>query len=173
MTEEQIKAALSQHFLQMIASRRGFKCGKPEPDHGCDLTITKVVTFEQNGRARYIDSGYSVDVQLKCTCEAQIIREGTEVRYDLEVKTYNDLVYRRNSGALTPLILVLLVLPDEPDQWLTVTAENMIVRRSAYWFMPALGAEATENKATIRIHIPIGNAVDLDFIGQRFQEAYE
>jgi hypothetical protein len=173
MTEEQIKAALSQHFVQMIASRQGFKCGKPEPDHGCDLTITKVTTFEQNGRVRYIDSGYSVDVQLKCTCEAQVVRTDTEVRYDLEVKTYNDLVYRRNSGALTPLILVLLVLPDDPDQWLSVTAENMIVRRAAYWFLPPLGAEPTENVATIRIHIPNGNAVDLGFIALRFQEAYE
>lgn len=102
MTEQQIKAAISQHFVQMIASRQGFKCAKPEPDHGCDLTITKVATREQGGRVRYIDSGYAVDIQLKCTCEAQVVRTDAEVGYDLEVKTYNDLIYRRDSGAVTP-----------------------------------------------------------------------
>jgi hypothetical protein len=172
MTEEQIKAAISQHFVQIIASRGGFKCAKPETDHGCDLTITKVATRQQAGRVRYIDSGYFVDIQLKCTCEAQVIRTDADIAYDLEVKNYNDLIHRRDSGALTPLILVLLVLPDEPAEWLTVTADNMIVRRAAYWFVPPPDATATDNAATIRIHIPTANTVDLTFIEQRFQEAF-
>jgi hypothetical protein len=132
-----------------------------------------VATREQGGRLRYIDSGYSVDIQLKSTCEDQVIRTAAEIGYDLEVKTYNDLIYRRDSGAVTPMILVLLVLPDEPAEWLTVTPDNMIVRRAAYWFVPAPDAEPTDNVGTIRIHIPLDHTVDLAFIEQRFQEAYE
>src|SRR5476649_969698 len=100
MTEEQIKAAISQHFVQLIASRRGFKCTKPDTDHGVDLSVTKVAIFTRGNRERYLDSGYTIDLQLKCTCESQIEREEDSIKYDLESKTYNDLIDRRNGGAI-------------------------------------------------------------------------
>jgi hypothetical protein len=83
MTEEQIKAAISSHFIQLVASRRGFKCTAPQPDHGVDLTVTRAVSIERDGRTRYLDSGKYVDLQLKCTCESQIVRTADSFRYDL------------------------------------------------------------------------------------------
>jgi hypothetical protein len=172
MTEEQIKATISQHFVQLIAGRRGFKCAKPEPDHGCDLTVTKVAAVKRNDRTRYVDSGCSIDLQLKSTCEAQVTRTEHLIKYDLESKTYNDLVFRLNSAAIVPLILVVLVLPDDPNQWVTITADELVVRRAAYWYVPPARAAETNNVHSIRIDIPTANVIDLTFVDARFQEVY-
>jgi hypothetical protein len=172
MTEEQVKEAISRHFVQLIASRGGFLCARPDYDYGCDLTVTKVMVVPRGGKMRYLQSGISIDLQLKCTLESGIERTQTSVKYDLEAKTFNDLVYRRNSNAQTPLVLVLLVLPDNKDEWLTITPDELIVRRAAYWYMPPEGTAATPNVATTRIELPTANAVDLSFIDGRLQEAY-
>ena len=173
MTEEQIKEQLSRHFVELVASRQGFKCSKPSPDSGVDMQITRAFLLDRNGRKRYLDSGQFIEFQLKCTCESQIIFADDSIRYDLEAKTYNDLIFRRDSGAITPLLLVLLVLPDDPNDWLQVTPQELILRRAAYWYAPPQGAEATENTSTIRIEIPSANGVGVSFIGDRFAEVYQ
>lgn len=173
MTEEQIKAKLSQHFVELVASRCGFKCSKPDPDHGVDLTITNAIPIERNGKIRYFDSGRYLDIQLKSTCENQIVRAAGHLKYKLEAKTWNDLVYRRTSGALTPLFLVLLVLPDDTNQWLTITSDELIVRRRAYWYRPPVDAEPTDNTSTKTIEIPEENALSLSFIEDRFAQEFQ
>lgn len=173
MTEEQIKEKLSQHFVEVLASRRGFKCTRPDSDHGVDLTITRATTIERNGHRRFLDSGRYIELQLKSTCESQIARISGGLRYKLEAKTWNDLVYRRTSGALTPLFLVLLVLPDEGDHWVTITSDELTVRRAAYWYRPAPDAELTDNVSSITIQIPETNALTLSFVEDRFAEEFQ
>lgn len=173
MTEEQIKEAISRHFVHLIASRRGFKCGDINPDHGVDLAVRRAVPHSQNGRTRYLDDGRCVDVQLKSTTESQLEHTNEFIKYDLEAKSYNDLVYRKNNGAITPLILVLLVLPDDPNNWLTVTDHQLVVRRSALWYRPPYGTPQTANTRTILIEIPAGNVVTLSFFNDLFQEAFQ
>lgn len=172
MTEEQIKAKLSQHVVELLASRRGYKCAKPDQDHGVDLTVSHAVPIERNGRTRYLDSGRYLDIQLKSTCEKQIERTGNMIRYKIEAKTWNDLVFRRTSGALAPLFLVLLVLPDDADQWVSVSPDEVIIRRAAYWYRPGIDAEPTENTSTLTIAIPEANSLTLSFIEDRFGEEY-
>jgi hypothetical protein len=173
MTEEQIKEAISRNFVHLIASRSGFKCGDLLQDHGVDLVIRRAIARSQNGRTRYLDDGRSVDVQLKATTHGQLDFTAEAIKYDLAVKSYNDLVHRRNQGDLIPLILVLLVLPDDPNEWVTVSAEQLIVRRSAYWYRPQIGSSLSQNAATIRIDIPPSNVIDLLFFGNFFQEVFE
>lgn len=173
MTEEQIKEAISRSFVHLVASRGGYKCGDILLDHGVDLQIRKAVTRLQNGRTRYLDDGRSIDVQLKSTTQSQVQATSEVLKYDLETKSYNDLVYRRNSGSLIPLILILLVLPDDPNDWVAVSPEQLVVKRAAYWYRPLDGAELTENTSTKRIDVPKNNVVDLEFLGNLFQQVYQ
>lgn len=172
MTEQQIKEKLSHHFVELIASRQGFKCGKPEPDHGVDLQITRTVAIDRDGKTRYLDTGEYVQLQMKCTTLNSITEGDTSFKYDLEVKTYNDLVDRLASGSITPLYLVLLVLPPEKDSWLSVTADELVVRRNAYWYRPPVSAERSANDTTTRIEIPYANRLTLTFFDDRFAEVY-
>ena len=68
--------------------------------------------------------------------------------FPLPVKNYDDL--RRET--LVPLILVVLVLPEDPAQWLELTEEGMISRRCAYWTC-LRGRPETRNARTVSIRL--------------------
>ena len=55
---------------------------------------------------RRVESGFSLSFQLKASTLWQL--DPTHVIYDLEVKTYNDLILRRSIKTATPCILILL-----------------------------------------------------------------
>jgi hypothetical protein len=88
------------------------------------------------------------DVQVKSTTRANVTE--SEVRYDLEVKNYDDL---REPGDNCPRILVVLVLPEDEAQWLSQSVEELILRHCAYWICLE-GYPATTATTTLRIAIP-------------------
>lgn len=172
MTEEQIKEQLSRHFVELVASRSGFKCASVNPDHGCDLHITRALYVEINGTRRLLDTGEILHVQLKSTCESSVVETADAIKYDLEAKTFNDLVHRRNQATVRPLILVLLVLPDDQNEWLRIEPGELLLRRTAYWYYPEAGLDYTENTSKVRITIPRTNVMTLDFVREKFAEHF-
>lgn len=171
MTEEQIKEQLSKGYLNLLASRAGYKSRTHELDHGVDVTITRVREYIRgNGKKRLLDSGQCIDVQLKCTCEKSIVAGPDFIKYDLEAKSFNDLVDRADDVA--PLILVLMVLPDDKNKWLNVRNHEIALAKCAYWYLPDDGATYSDNGRTTRISIPRINALCIDFIDNKFKEYY-
>ena len=67
----------------------------------------------------------------------------------------------------------MLILPDDDKEWMTVTPEQLVVRRAAYWYRPASSDSYTDNGSEIRIEIPLTTAVGLDFLDERFRETYQ
>lgn len=172
MTEEQIKEAISRRYVELVASRAGFKCQQPTPDNGVDMSVSRAVPRAEGDGVRYYDDGKYLDVQLKCTVQSQVVFAQDHLKFDLEAKAFNDLVQRRIDQALVPLILVVLVLPDDAATWVTVGPEQLVVQRCAFWFQPDQNTERTENSSSIRISIPLANMLDLDFFEDRIKEAY-
>lgn len=172
MTEEQIKEQLSHGFVKLIANRTGFKCSRPENDCGVDMQITRSKVVERAGKRRIVDTGEYVEVQLKSTCQSNVTVTSDSIKYDLEAKTFNDLVDRVESGFLTPLYLILFVLPDNSDDWVKIDTESLILQGKAFWYFPEALTPPTTNTATKRVEIPTSNFVDLTFMSQRFEEVY-
>ncbi|WP_071892440.1 DUF4365 domain-containing protein [Hymenobacter sp. PAMC 26628] len=171
MTEEQIKEQLSKGYLHLLASRAGYKSRTHELDHGVDVTIIKVREYiRSNGKKRLLDSGQSIDVQLKCTCEKSVVAGPKFIKYDLEAKSYNDLIDRADDGA--PLILILMILPDDDSQWLSIRNHEIALAKCAYWYLPDDNAIYSNNGRTTRISIPRSNALNIDFIDKKFKEYY-
>lgn len=100
----------------------------------------------ENGKSRYVDLN-DFKAQLKCT--TTITEEGDELVYDLEAKTFNDLVLITN----TPRVLVVLRLPDDEANWMALTTEQLIIKHCAYW-ISFRGQQPTTNTATTRVGIP-------------------
>ena len=150
------KESLARVYIQAIAGRCGMICSSPALDYGVDARIHEVGTRTDAGTTRYVESGFGIAVQAKTT-SSPIIEE-TEIAYDLEIKTYNDL---RETEVGEPRILVLLVLPTVETQWLHVTEEQLILRRCAYW-MSLRGKPPTENRESIRIRIPRDNLFNVE-----------
>ena len=112
LTDQHIAESLSRAYVRAIAGRAGLNLAIREYDYGVDGSFDEVVV-RQNRR---VESGFSLSFQLKASTQWQL--DSTQVIYDLEVKTYNDLILRRSIRAATPCILILLALPADSAQWL-------------------------------------------------------
>ena len=112
----------------------------------CILQIKEVI----NRRGRYVESCFGINFQLKSSCDVAF--ENGHVVYDLESKNYNDLV---EESSMLPNILILLVLPTDSNDWLEVTADQLVMKRCAWW-CSLEGQEPTTNQTTKRIFIPDG-----------------
>ena len=95
-----------------------FATSTPEPDRdSVDLRV-------QAGGPRRP----ALDLQLKATTSLDQPSDGF-LRFRLNIKNYDDL----RVATQTPRLLVVLELPRNQSQWMTVTSEELVLRRRAYW----------------------------------------
>ena len=138
--------ALSCVYVRAIAARAGYTTSTPSPDRdGVDLQI------QAGGAMRP-----ALDLQLKATVNLER-RGDRHVRYPLKRRNYDLLRIETQ----TPRLLVVLDLPNDSDQWMTVTTEKLILRHRAYW-LSLRGREETTNKASITVKIPKGNLFNVE-----------
>ena len=167
MTEDQMKEEISREFLRILAHGNGFKVIEPAADHGVDMIVCPVIQrIEPTGKIRYFDSQYKLDFQLKSTTPAGIVDDGNAIKFDLEVKNYNDLIYRRDE--LLPLHLIVVVLDSAPPACVNLDEVKLGLAGKAYWYLPEQGEEASENARQIRITIPKANQLQVNFVRDRF-----
>jgi len=133
----------------------------------------KLVSF--NNKIRYLDSGDLIAVQVKSTTKNGIVETESTIKFDLPVKNYNDLIFRKIEMNLrkignVPLLLLLVVFPIENEKWLTINDKEEFVKLGgkAYWYYPDESYQYSENKYSQRIEIPNENRVDLDFFANIF-----
>lgn len=160
MTDNDIKEDISRSFLEIIATKSGFYPIKSKQDFGIDLRFTRTI---RRGNRIIEDTNY-IPIQIKSTTEKGINISGSYVKYPLEVKTYNDLVDTRD--ALVPLILVLFILPENSDEWVKLTPNELIIKKCAYWFMVSENSTFSNNTEKITISIPLSNLVEIDFFNK-------
>lgn len=171
MTLNDIKEHLSRNQFKTIANRCGYKCERPgDGDNGVDFHVDEVTTLIYPQGPRVIDTGKTLQFQLKATTQHRIRIEDGAIKYDLEAKTYNDLIYRLQGSY--PLTLILAVLPDADANWVICTPDRIDQETQLFWYRPDAADPATENDATKRIAIPLENRVDLDFLPTQFAEMF-
>lgn len=169
MTDKQIKEAISREFLRILALGHGFKVIEPSPDHGVDLVIYPVLQYPVHAaKSRYLDSQHKLDFQVKATTLSAVIDTGDSIKFDLEVKNYNDLVFRRND--MLPLHLVVVVLDSAPPLCFDVDDRKLCLACTGYWFLPEKGARTSLNIRQVRITIPKTNRLESEFVRDRFSQ---
>lgn len=171
MTIEQIKEELSNSFVGLVASYLGYKLTKPSDTGGVDYSLTKDTSYISKGKTRFIQSGQYIDLQLKATTDRSVILDDRILKYDLEVKTYNDLV-KRKEFANAPFFLILFILPEEQTNWVELNDENILLKKYAFWYTPPDGSGTTDNDSRIRISIPLANKLDFDTFNTWFNKYY-
>ena len=140
MTPNLIQEQLSWAYVQAVVSRAGWRLSRPNvDDRGIDGTLL-VPTSGIN----------MVDFQLKSTT-AYTIQDDT-IAYDLRVENYNRLI--ATDGI--PLILILLLMPDEPADWLSEGPDELCLRKCAYW-VSLMGQQRSNNASSCRVFLPIAN----------------
>jgi hypothetical protein len=152
MTKAHRQEGLSRAYMQAVAARCGLSVDWRGQDYGIDLTLFEIVS----DAAGLSESGLRVDVQLKSTTTPAV--QATEVFYDLEVKAYHRL---RLAARVDPRLLVLLVLPADEGEWLSISEEHLLLRRCAYW-LDLRGRPTTRNTSTVRVALPRANVFSPD-----------
>ena len=137
--------ALSRVYAHAVAARAGYDTSTPDLDRdSVDLRI------RAGGAMRP-----ALDLQLKATTRLGT-PSGGYVRLALKKKNYDDLI----AETQTPRLLMVLDLPSEQHDWLTITDDALILRRSAYW-LNLTGMTETTNTTSVTVTIPIINRFDV------------
>jgi len=171
MTEEQIKEKISNAFVRVIANNSGYKLTVPDDTGGVDFMVTYDTIMIRAGKQRHIQSGNIIELQMKATENHSVVFEEDHLKFDLEAKTYNDLIDRFEMGN-APLVLIVAILPDDRTNWATCSDTVLSLAQKAYYFYPTEEMESTNNVASKRISIPFTNQLNTSFFQDLFAQHY-
>ena len=138
--------ALSLVYARALAARARYTTSAPEPD--IDSVDLKILA---GGEMRP-----ALDLQMKATVNLGQPRDGF-LSFRLKIKNYNDL----RIPTQTPPLLVVLDLPKDKIEWMTVTENELALRRRAYW-LSLRGLEESTNKEDVTVHIPGKNLFNVE-----------
>jgi len=140
MTLDQRKEQLSVAYAYAVASAAGCSVKDVKvDDDSVDMTIVSTLV----GSALHAPE---LNIQLKAT--SRNIRRQHEVSFPLELKNYEDL----RKKTLVPRILVVMLLPRGPANWLKQAESHAEVSHCAYW-KSLYGMPATRNSSTVTVKL--------------------
>ena len=155
LSTNDIKAELSYAVLHAVAARAGFSCengGRHADGMGIDAVVRIKERFEDDSTL----TEFSLDVQLKATSTPLTHNNG---RYSFALKAphYNKL---RTTSADVQRLLMVLMLPEDENEWLEKSPESLVCRRCLRWISLRGAPEGNETSTTV--YIPEGQVVTPD-----------
>lgn len=144
------------HAVAAVAGAKVFPPSAPDDD-SVDLSIG---TRGPYGMVR----SPRMDVQLK-SWRGTVA--GDELSFVLPAKNYEDL---RHENYMVPRILVVVVVPDSPSEWISQGADELVLRRCGYW-LSLRGMAETINSTSVTIKIPASNVFSVEALVQLLHEA--
>jgi Domain of unknown function (DUF4365) len=154
-SREQIQESLSQAYLHLVTCTLGLVYFRPQFDmDGTDY----VINYSTRVKGQPLRGRFPLYIQLKSSTMAEV-KENTVV-YDLTIKAYDELRRPRQPGE-SPMILVLLVLPEDEAVWMDLDEERLLIRKCAYWISLEDWPES-DTIWTKRINIPRTNVFSVD-----------
>ncbi len=141
MTEEQQKEQFSIAYVRAVAAAARVNIYKMEVDaDSVDIgfAVKSVAGVAQSPK---------LDAQLKCVTE--LVGGDAVFRYPLKAKNYNELV----GDHYTPKILVVVLIPPSPADWLVQTPDRLSLHRCGYW-ADLRDLPPTPNTASVTIDLP-------------------
>lgn len=157
ITSQHIEEDLSKAYVLAVGAKAGLSVTFRD---GHDYTVDGSLHEVSRVNGRYHESGLSFDFQLKASKKCST--KDTSIIYDFDAETYNYLCQRAENKYTTPIILLLLVLPEDESEWLSVSPEQMILKKACYWMK--IDGNFTKNKETRRIEIPQKQLFDVSAI---------
>ncbi|HEX4710442.1 DUF4365 domain-containing protein [Phenylobacterium sp.] len=132
--------AFSRAYISALAAGAGYTTAQPDLDRD---SVDVIVCAGGDVRPQ-------VAAQLKATINLREV--SGDYRFTLKMKNYNDL----RVPTMVPRILVVLHLPrDEPD-WLTIAPDQLTLRHCAYW-TSLRGQPEVIGQDTVTVPVPSAN----------------
>ncbi len=147
LTSPDQEEALSRVYAEAVAARAGYVTANYDLDRdGVDLRI------QAGGEMRA-----ALELQLKATVNLGEPKDDGCFRFPLKRKNYDLLRVETQ----TPRLLLVLDLPNDEHQWMTITENELVVRHRAYW-LNLKGYEETTNQWTVTVKLPRANLFDVE-----------
>jgi hypothetical protein len=147
--------ALSIAYIAAVAAGAGYTTLSMDLDRdGVDLQVRAGGTMRP-----------SLDIQLKATINLGEPSEG-QFRFPLKRRNYDLL----RTQTMVPRILVVLHLPKIETDWLSVTPEQLVMRRCAYW-ANITGSSETKNQESVTVSVPQKNLFHVEGLKALMQQA--
>jgi hypothetical protein len=151
-----IQERISLAYLTAVAARAGCQVSEPRVDrNGIDATVRPVT-----------GAPITIDVQMKAVSRNIRIEEDRLLSFQLDRPTYDKL---RRTDAQAPQLLVVLEMPAEQREWLSVPPP-LVLRNAAYW--QSLRGRPPVETASTAIHIPLTNIFDHNAIKDILERAH-
>lgn len=131
------KERISLAYISAIAARAGFDLVEPRVDTD---SIDGILISQAGRRPR-------IEFQAKATARA-VVGAGA-ITFPLPVKNYDEL----RADVIIPRLLILVVLPQREEDWLTHSEDALILRHCGYWLSLA-GEPEREKTTTVTVKIP-------------------
>ena len=129
--------------VRAVAADAGYQVVRPEPD---DYSVDGILMARFGRRPR-------IEFQAKATARNMI--RGNSLRFPLPVKNYDEL----RLTSWTPRILVVALMPDETEPWLSQADDELCLHSGVYW-ISLVNMPAVSNTATVTVQIPTANVFD-------------
>ena len=139
LSDQNIESELSYAYLHAVASKAGINC-KSGNRHDDNSGVDAIVDFAGPLGHPYLTE-VQINIQLKATVK-EPATVGDFYSYALNgIKRYNQL---RKQESEVYRVLVVLFLDTDTDKWLTCTADELILKKSAYWVCRNYSASFTD-----------------------------
>lgn len=154
------KEEYSYAYIYAIASAAGYsfqKSSRALDVGGIDVTITGTVVDDMLYEPQ-------LDLQVKST--SLDISSSEVIRYPLKIKNYNEL---RKERTVAPRILVVVLIPENREDWTKQSEAELCLRRCAYW-ISLRGQPQTQNTESVTIYIPRENIFTVNTLKTLMQQ---
>lgn len=155
MTEADIQCELAYAYLHAVAGRLGVECkiaGRISDNHAIDATLQTHSKLALD----YMLSSFPLDVQLK-SCSRVLTDDGQRLSYPLPRGQYDKL---RAADRGAPIVLILFILPQVAEEWVTLDEGSLVTRKCAYWVSLYGAGPVTTDTPTV--YVPKANLVSID-----------
>jgi hypothetical protein len=147
------KAEVGHAYLRALAAKAGLACSD-ENRHSGGSGITARLDIREQLDPQSLLREFSLEFHLQAMTGQPSIAN-SKVSCSLEVDLYDRL---RSTTAGVPRFMALLCLPEDPDSWHTLSAEDLIGRRCARWVC-LQGAPETSNTVETTVRVPVWNVL--------------
>ena len=155
MVDTNMMERFSLAYLEGVASQAGCWIADPRIDRN---SVDGLLMGEVNG----LPSAFGF--QAKATSQ-DVLRED-RLNFRLPIRNYNDL----RVPARFQRILIVLRMPDETDEWLNQTNEELCMRHCAYW-RSLRDEPEVQNVSNVTVHIPLSNMFNSESLADLMNRA--
>jgi len=151
MTDQNIESELSYAYLHAVCSKAGLSC-KQGDRHDDGAGVDAEIIYRGPLNHPYLRE-IQLNIQLKATTLQPVVSNGCFSYFLQGAKRYDKL---RTDNSVIYKILVVLFLPENPDEWLRCSAEELVLKNAAYW-INLYGAPLVDTTSGTTIYIPTSN----------------